>query len=273
MPPALVVIDIRSLSYTGTTWVNLLAGSHPSVFTLGVPTRAFHALRGTLEFDKVCRIHGARCPVWVGRHAEIQAAHNPFVGFTAVTGTTAIALNNPFVEPAALALLDDATVSHRSVSLVRDGRAVVTSYLGHHPDKSFEQAVDWLVANRRIADSPVGVPSIRVRYEDIAANQAGFLIRLGELTGIEYDHGALRFWEHEHHPAGGNPGPFQLIRRHLRGRPGPNDPDVVEQRYQRVIADPTDVHVDERWRRELSDAQLAHFDRVAGAINRDWGYA
>lgn len=37
MPPKVVVI--RSVSYAGTTWINLLLGSHPSALYLGPPER------------------------------------------------------------------------------------------------------------------------------------------------------------------------------------------------------------------------------------------
>ena len=58
------VVNFSALSYSGTTWLNLLLGSHPEVFALGPPHRVW-SLRKE-NFKGACLVHGQECEFWNG---------------------------------------------------------------------------------------------------------------------------------------------------------------------------------------------------------------
>lgn len=267
---AVTVIDFRSLSYTGTTWLNLLAGSHADVFSLVLPQRVYAALRGELDPDRVCMLHQTACPFWPAAIAAMDPSENLYLQLAQQAGTSHLVLNNPFVDPQGLTDLDHPDVTSRTVTIVRDPRAMAASYLARN-DATVDEAISWVVDNAYLADPAAGRESVRFRYEDVVADQRGFLSKLGDFVGLDYGADAVRFWEHEHHPAGGNGGPFNLISRHGLGVPAA-DP-MIEQRYERVCADPLDVANPEKWRQMLSEADLGRLRAAAAGLNENWGYS
>ena len=56
------VIAVKSISFTGTTWLNAVMGSHKKCFLLGPADRVWEARKAGL--DDACRIHDADCPFW-----------------------------------------------------------------------------------------------------------------------------------------------------------------------------------------------------------------
>ena len=262
------VIDFRSLSYTGTTWLNLLAGSHPSVFSLVLPQRVYGALRGELPPEQVCMLHQADCPFWPAALPRIDLDANLYAQIASLSGASHLVLNNPFIDPRGMADLEAPEVDVRKVTIVRDPRAMVASYLSRM-NATVPEAIRWVVDNAGLADVAPGIESVRFRYEDVVADQHAYLDTLGSFVGLTYDESAVRFWEHEHHPAGGNGGPFNLIGRH---HGGPSADASIEARYERVIADPLDVANPARWADALTADDLALLTEESHALRSAWGY-
>ena len=84
-----------------------------------------------------------------------------------------------------------------------------------------------------------------MRYEDLCADTVGVCARITEWLGIDSDNVRLDYRSVEHHLLGN---PMRLV-------------------------DTSAIKVDERWRDELGPEDLHSFDRIAGAVNRDLGYA
>lgn len=263
------VIDFRSLSYTGTTWLNLLAGSDPRVFSLVLPQRVYAALRGEIEPDQVCMLHRGQCDFWPTAIGKLDRDANLYEQIAELAGTSHIVLNNPFIDPKGISDLDGSDVTVRKVTIVRDPRAIMASYLSRN-EATVPDAISWVVNNSGLAEAPPESNSIRFRYEDVVADQRAFLAAVGDHVGLTYGDDAVRFWEYEHHPAGGNPGPFNLISRHASGVASTDA--SIEQRYARVCADPLDVANPERWRDVLSADDLAELQTRAAELNERWGY-
>lgn len=262
------VIDFRSLSYTGTTWLNLLAASHDAIFSLVLPQRVYAALRGEVAPDELCMLHRGDCPFWPNALQRIDPELNLYAQLASLSETSHIVLNNPFVDPRGLTDLEAPEVEVRKVTIVRDPRAVVASYLARS-NATVPEAISWVVDHAGLAEAPAGQPSVRFRYEDVVADQHRFLADLGSFVGLTYDESAVRFWEHEHHPAGGNGGPFALILRHENG--STHDP-MIEQRYERVNADPLDVANPARWADVLTADDLALLTERSAELRNRWGY-
>ena len=134
-----------------------------------------------------------------------------------------------------------------AIHLIRDGRANVHSYMTQFGLNLSRAAAEWRTTNvnvrralRRVSD----VPQLQVRYEDLCARPEQTLASIAQHFGIEasFQPALLRS---EMHAIGGN--------------------DAKLTGYGAV-------RLDERWKTSLSAAQLALFERIAGPLNRRYGY-
>ena len=132
------VVVVRSLSFTGTTWLNLVLGSHPRAFTLGPPDRVMN-LPPDAAAD-ACRVHGERCAFWTDFFRQRHADANFFVQLAEFADRDVIVINNPLPHGAAQAL-DHPQIETRPIHMIRDGRAIAASYRRKYPDTPFLDAV------------------------------------------------------------------------------------------------------------------------------------
>lgn len=249
---AVSVIDLRSLSYTGTTWINLLVGCHPSVFTLGPPQRAYAALDGDLDAAKVCRAHGKACSFWPSLieswHCDSESQVNGLYSHIArQSSSTHVVTNNPFVDPRGLADLQAEAVEIFQFSVVRDVRALVCSHKARH-ETSVTESAQWVARHASLVPEDV---RLRLTYEDVRGQPSRALSAIGAHIGLDYSPDAHRFWEFEHHPVGGNSGPVGQLRS---GQP------------QRVSSP-------SNWSEQLSTDDLKTIQRIAGHVHEAWGYS
>ncbi len=161
-------------------------------------------------------------------------------------------------------LLWNPSLDVRIVRLIRDGRAVALTYVdpytfasardprmrvrGHEAHLSFEDAAtQWLRSNEE-ADNLLARldPSrwIQVRYEDYCKDPDGVLGGLYRFLGLDPARRVQDFRSIEHHVVGNS----------MR------------------LDSTSEVRLDERWRDVLRAEQLAMFDRIAGRLNRKYGY-
>ena len=137
----------------------------------------------------------------------------------------------------------------RIIHLVRDGRAVAASAMRRHDMSAARASRIWKRDNQHLAVMLATVPSrlkIRVHYEAICENPAREVSRIGDFLGTRFDEALVTLGERPVHNIPGNP--------------------MLFKRNQRAITK------DERWRRDLSNQDLAAFERAAGRLNRSFGY-
>jgi Sulfotransferase family len=137
----------------------------------------------------------------------------------------------------------------RVIYLVRDSRAVVASAMRRQRITAEVAARVWKRENANLARVLQSIPSAQkhqVRYEDVCADPAKELTGICAFLGISFEPQMVRLWERPVHNIPGNPMLFQKSKR--------------------------DVTRDERWRRELSGSDLATVERIAGSLNRSFGY-
>jgi hypothetical protein len=272
MGSPVTVVVINSLSYTGTTWLNLVLGSHPKTFALGPCDRPY-----ALPLEKAseaCRVHGEACTFWPEFYQTL-GSENFFVHLARRSGKSIIVTNNPLPQGAGLAL-NHPDVVVKSIDLVRDGRGVAWSYAHKHPGETFYDSVqNWLKpAIEGIVFDPANPDRLCLRYEEVLADQRGMLARVGSFIGVDYDDSAMRFWEHDHHAAAGNVGPVFMIKLH-QGLPLPNfarDRSFYEEQYNKAKQDPEHQFESERWRAQLSPRELFAFEYFCGRANARLGY-
>jgi len=135
----------------------------------------------------------------------------------------------------------------RVIQLVRDGRGFVNSFRNHTQSSIRTAAREWVHTQqecRRVLGAFRADQRIRIRYEDICSDTQGAIRRLHEFLGLSAMEDPLENTTTELHILG-NKMRLQPLR---------------------------EIKLDEKWRSALSPRDLADFERVAGNMNREFGY-
>lgn len=264
------VVQISSPSYTGTTWLCLLLGSHPRAFTLGPPDRAW-GLRGQ-GFEDACRVHGRECPFWSSFSQRYDPESNFYLQLADHAQRDIIVINNP--TPAhEQAELRHPDLRIRPIRVVRDGRALACSF-ARHLKMDLHDAITQHVQHLfgRFVREDDRDDLLFFRYEDFLAAQRESLNRVGRFLGLEYPPDALEYWKYDHHITSGNAGTIALLK-FFQGLPVPNFKDraFYESQFQQM-REGKSAFDDQRWRDELGRRELYCFDRFCGRGNAAWGY-
>lgn len=134
------------------------------------------------------------------------------------------------------------------IHLVRDPRGVVNSYLNYNPGMtSMEAAKLWVYGNHNIERQLHALPNdgfIRVRYEDLCTALDQTLERLYSFCGVEVGFHADDIHSAAHHIVGN-----KMRLRNL-----------------------SEIKLDERWKKTLTENQLVEIDKVAKTRRHDYGY-
>jgi Sulfotransferase family len=142
------------------------------------------------------------------------------------------------------------------VHLIRDGRDAATSFLAMprgivtetwmHPRTAAEFACQWRteVAAARRLGRRVGARYLEVRYEDLVADAEGQLGRICEFAGLPYEPELIDY--------AGNV-------------------DVSAKPHQQSLMQPLTEGLRD-WRKQMSPADVAAFEHVAGDLLQELGY-
>ena len=268
--PTIVVCD--ATSYVGTTWMNLLVGSHPMAMSLG-PTHKLWDRRDE-GFEGVCLIHGKDCDFWTG-FSEVYTGENFFRELSAYSGRTHFLFDNPTPDFVAGAI-EKPGLNVKRIRYLRDARAVTASYARRTGETYYDTILPdgWYYPSFLAVPKPGSIPDQRVvRYEDAARNPRQFVREISTFIGLDLQDTTTRFWEGDHHITVGNGGPVNMVKMH-QGRPIPNfeSKAVYEEQYAKMVADPEHSFFDERWKRQLTREDLFHFDLLMGEKNAELGY-
>src|SRR6185437_2355543 len=131
--------------------------------------------------------------------------------------------------------------------LVRDGRAVANSMLGHGTKNMRDAAISWRRNNEAAERVLEGMPTsqwMHVCYEEMCKDPQGMLTKICGFLGM--DTGAITL-------------DFRSRAQHVLG----NDMRLKSG---------SDIRVDERWRTKLTKEDLATFEEIAGDLNKKYGY-
>lgn len=137
------------------------------------------------------------------------------------------------------------------VYLVRDGRAVAASTIRRENVSMRAAAGRWKWDNLKALWALRSVPAASltfVRYEDLCADPEGESTAIVDSIGLQAQQGTGKWSEFnpdDNHQIPGNPMLFSNVGT---------------------------IRIDERWRSELSSQQLNVFEKVAGSMNRRFGY-
>lgn len=269
----LTVVNVISVSYSGSTWLGLMLGTHPQVLCLGEMKLVRHN-----DHRSDCALHGERCPLW--SRFDRGSEENPFHQLARLSGYRMFVVNN---SRKLLPRQREPGVRPLFIHLIRDGRAVTASMLRKNwVPTMWHAARQWrhdVRRNQRLMRRQPAADQFAVRYEDLTVDKPAELSRICRFLGLDYDPAMIDFWEAEHHPIGGNVGTMVTVARRnataevgqaeqLLHKTGNKNWDIG---YYNQQEDPRNLR-DERWKQELRDQQLRLFGLIAGRLNHRFGY-
>ncbi len=297
-------VYLMAASHSGSTLLTLLLASHPDVATVGETC----AVRWSGDGDTglcSCGVGLAGCPFWQtlgerlsrrgiawgpdrfrtefqasrGRLTQrvlraeyqgrmLEAARDACLALSPVWRAEGpgILLNNRALIEETLhvqggkVFLDSSKEPHRLkfflqmptlrikvIHMIRDGRGVMNSYLTRShwsPERSADEWRRSIVSEEHILDRLRPKQYIQLRYEDLCREMETHVGRVLAFMGLDPDRWDPNFNEHERH----------ILGNRMRMRK-----DVK-------------VRLNEQWRNELTPEHLQMFERMAGDLNRKYGY-
>jgi sulfotransferase family protein len=246
------VVFILSTPRSGSTWLNLVLGSHSFAANVGEYRRVFtepgHVVCRLCEANGLpeCRfLHGAaEVPLEQAYHFAAERLARPVI----VDASKRVEWCARFV--------DRSDLDVRLIHLVRHPCGFVESEARREPEKTAAQLfADWVAGNRAIEAfcAAHAAPHALFAYDDLADHPAEELPRLCAWLGRSFEPAALRYWEFEHHGLGGN-GAASL---YLRDRKVTNFVTGDDRHYADLAARP--LEADRRWMHALEPALCASF--------------
>ena len=151
-------------------------------------------------------------------------------------------------------LLKSDRLKIKVLNLVRDGRAVVTSMLGHdfkrgsRAETVAAAAMEWRRTNEAsesVINTMPASHTLNIQYEELCRKPEDTLRGICKFLGMDTKQIVLDFRAKTLHVLGND----------MRLKSG------------------SDIRLDERWRKTLTPEDLAVFEEVAGEMNRKYGYA
>jgi len=144
-------------------------------------------------------------------------------------------------------LLEGGAPDPRVIYMVRDGRAAGMSYIKHTGAEMTLAAAEWRRTHEECRNLLARLEQrqwTQVRHEDLCRDPQGELARLFAFLGLEAPAGAATLDPAEQH----------ILGNAMR------------------LRDTREIRLDEAWRERISAEQREVFERVAGDVNRAYGY-
>lgn len=282
MRPSVTVVHIRSLSYSGTSWLNLVLGCHEDSIAFCSLDRLWEIAQGEISIPwqvvhtklaDPCLVHGEQCDFWPAFLNSYKVDQNLFVALANYSGKKFIITNN-LIPTLAGSQLDDPAVTVKEIQFVRDGRALVASYLRKNPDKAFIEGITgFLQTSFSSFEYDNDALRLCLRFEDMTAEPKLHLQQISRFLGLDYSENSLHYWKWKHHLTGGNPGTIALLRlaEGLDIMPFEGE-DFYRAQFSRTTENGPQTFKDERDKNAISRANLFLFDCLAGADNARFGY-
>jgi hypothetical protein len=192
-------------------------------------------------------------PAWASHLRGVHARNGALVevfqemsGAKIVVDSSKLALHLKF-------LLKSDRLKIKTLHLVRDGRAVVTSMLGHGYEKATRAetvaaaAMDWrraIEASECVLATQPSSRSMTFQYEELCRQPEAMMRKICGFLGMDTRQINLDFRAKTQH----------VLGNEMRLKSG------------------SDIKLDERWRTKLAKEDLGVFDQVAGETNRKYGY-
>ncbi len=295
------VIFIMGIGRSGSTLVELMLGSHPKAFSLGEISKlpeilgktqqnwAWASPGSTFWQDKFTETELRQLASGLSDHRlhqyiplKVERTVREWLGNDQILNPYTIL----FSKTKADILTDSSKTVHwisnklkarefrqqeidaYLVYNVRDGRAVLNSYLRLKKDTVEEISNRWVTLLKEYHEFYNQFPEnkkVTVRYEELVSNPQEVVKSLCDWLNLEFSPDMVEYWKHDHHHIVGSRGTSALIAKY-RGQTSRNL-DSHGDYYQ----DPEfRIKLDLRWKNELSPENLQIFNAIAGDLNKPY---
>lgn len=144
-------------------------------------------------------------------------------------------------------LLGSAFCDIKVIYLIRDGRGTANSYMKHYSTSMPTAAREWRLTHEAIDRLVSCLPAgswIKVHYEELCRDADGTLASIFAFLGLDAARAVRDYQSVEHHILGNS--------MRLRGT--------------------SEIRLDEKWKATLTPTDIETFQRLAGDLNRRYGY-
>jgi hypothetical protein len=159
------------------------------------------------------------------------------------------------------------------LNLVRDGRAVVNSYLRKYPQRDMaEFTQDWMEKTKQRQEfyhSFDRGKKIEVAYEKLASDPHATVHSICDFLDIEFTPEMIEYWKYNHHDISGNDGTYSLVRRYQQQEMLEKVKENHGEYYEKMDLG---IKLDLRWKKELSEEKLEIFNSIAGEFNKPYAW-
>jgi len=286
------VVFILGTGHCGSTLLDLLLGGHPEAFSLGEVHRVLKADSS----KKLCDLCDKNCSVWTKR--LIQNIQNTYklnlfqkvLSKISNTKKSEVKFYDEIFKATGKQVLIDSSKNSRWIKrngdalykshkyetyliyLSRDGRAVVNSLYRKNPNSSVKDFADkWnkkIIGINTVFENWSYSEKLHIRYEDLAQEPDETIQNILKLIDLNYEPSMMRFWEHIHHSINGNAGTKSLILKFQNQHRHHNiDWDLNKKGYYKNHE--LGIEFDERWKKELSIAQINEIEGIIGDYNKE----
>jgi hypothetical protein len=192
-------------------------------------------------------------PIWQSYLKEVQRRNAAIVEVLSELAGAKVVIDSSKAGLQLKYLLRNPALDIKVIHLVRDGRAVALSLIGHGLKRPTRQetmaatAREWRRSNEAAECLVRRLPSnqwLQIQYEELCRQPAAILRHACNFLGLETGNLNLDFRAHQQHILGN------------------------EMRLKTT----SEIRLDERWRSELSAEDLSVFEIEAGEMNRKFGY-
>jgi len=287
------VIFVVGSGHSGSTLIGLILSSHSRSFGLGEVINIPSAFNQTSDYQRICLLCDGSCEFWNERVSSewLQRWYQPGGRVRRLRSLAVQAVRSPFEEyfrASDREILVDYSKSlsyarfhaavlraHRSVQPVlvwniRDGRAVLNSYLRKYPDTDIDEwASAWAASMEKTEGyyHDYAGPKAIVQYQQLSHDPEATVRALCQTLGLEFEVDMLSYWTKDHHIAFGNAGTRSLISRYRSSIAADSwraDAPVDESFYNDIGLS---IRPDIRWQSELPTDAAERFGRRADQVN------
>ena len=293
------VVFIMGIGRSGSTLVELMIGSHPDCFSLGeisklpkllqkkkenwfAPGSTFWQDNFTQnELEELALGFSDRrltsyIPLKVEKSVRsllgMDAIFNPYTQLFAKTNAKLLTDSSKHVHWISNKLkakeFRNGNVDAYLLYNVRDGRAVVNSYLRLERDSIEDISNRWVRLWHQYQGLYATFPDdkrMTVRYEELVTDPETTMEGVCRWLNLDFRPDMVEYWKHPHHHIVGSRGTSALISK-FRGQQLRNL-DKHGAYYQDLEFK---IKLDLRWKQELSPENLGVFNRISGGLNQPY---
>ncbi|TXT54472.1 MAG: hypothetical protein BAJALOKI1v1_2160003 [Promethearchaeota archaeon] len=264
------VCFICGAPHSGSTLLGLILGSHSKCFYAGEANKVTFLHSKSSSEDSKCKMCGQNCSIW--GDFTLKDPKDLYLQLSLKTQTPIIidSTKKPTWLQEQINNLKREQITLTLIYLYRDGRAVINSRLRKYKDSEPAKVIDnWISHINKTNQLYNEFPGdkIKILYKNLAQNTIETIQTITKFLTISFEPSMIAFYEHEHHPLGGNTGTQSLILKSQQEK-RINSPIQLSERNQYYYEDhPLQIKFDERWKTELDPKVLHLFDKKAGALN------